>query len=127
MYCAPRPLTPHMETMQKNHHNPFSTAPGDFYDNLLTMSQYNSLTPEEQMEYTRARMYANDEKLRILRSRAEVIAEGEAKGRAEGIAEGELKGKWEDARNFYNLGVDIDTIAKATGLPVESLIKELVK
>ena len=38
------------------------------------------------------------------------------KGLEQGMKEGIEKGKTEDARNFKALGVDIDTIAKATGL-----------
>ena len=50
------------------------------------------------------------------------------KGREEGRAEGEAKGRAEEknetARKLYALGVDIDTISKATGLS-ESEIRNL--
>ena len=51
-------------------------------------------------------------------------AEGEAKGRAEGREEGRAEEKNETARKLYALGVDADTISKATGLS-ESEIKNL--
>jgi len=37
-------------------------------------------------------------------------------GEEKGIAEGKAEGKSEAARNLKALGVDIDTIVKATGL-----------
>ena len=42
--------------------------------------------------------------------------QGEEKGLEKGMQEGIEKGKTEAARNLKALGVDIDTIAKATGL-----------
>ena len=45
------------------------------------------------------------------------VAEGEAKGEARG----EAKANRKNAQNLKNLGVDIDTISKATGLTVEEI------
>ena len=47
--------------------------------------------------------------------------EGVAEGREEGRAEGRAEEKIETARNFKQLGVDLETIAKATGLSVEEI------
>ena len=44
-------------------------------------------------------------------------AEGEAKGKAEGRAEGREM----TARNLLSLGIDVETISKATGLKLEDI------
>ena len=49
--------------------------------------------------------------------------EGKALGLAEGRAEGQMEGKTETARNLKKLGVDRDTISKATGLTIETIEK----
>ena len=46
----------------------------------------------------------------------EGMEKGMEKGRAEGKAEGKAEGILETARNFLVLGVDIETVSKATGL-----------
>ena len=48
---------------------------------------------------------------------AKGIADGKAEGMAEGMAEGQRMQALEDARKFKELGVSIEVIAKATGLP----------
>ena len=55
----------------------------------------------------------------IARGRAEGIAEG----RAEGLEQGHIEAKIEMANKFKALGVDIDTIVKATGLDREAVEK----
>ncbi|MCG0279064.1 MAG: transposase, partial [Thermanaeromonas sp.] len=55
--------------------------------------------------------------------------EGRLEGRLEGKLEGERKAKLQVAKNLLLLNVDIDTIAKATGLSleeIESLKKQLM-
>ena len=47
---------------------------------------------------------------------AEGRAEGLAKGKAEGLAEGLSEGKESVARNLKRMGMDVETIVKATGL-----------
>lgn len=79
------------------------------FDNLLTMSQYNSLSPEEQYEYSIARMHANDEKLRIQRSHAE------------GEMEGDRKRAWKVAEKLHAQKMPLDFIAEMTELPLEEL------
>ena len=57
--------------------------------------------------------------------RAEGLAEGRAEGRAKGLAEGVAKGKSEAmlqvAKNMKQLGLSVDTIAQATGLPIDEI------
>ena len=116
-----------MKNMDKLDTLPFVEYRDRLFKRLEEVVSYEALSREEQEQYDRDWKWAADYEETALYQFDQGYAKGEAEGRAEGIAEGELKGKWEDARNFYNLGVDIDTIAKATGLPIESLIKELVK
>ena len=47
--------------------------------------------------------------------------EGEAKGRAEGRAEGRNEAIAETVKKFLLLGVDIETISKATGLDIGAI------
>ena len=49
------------------------------------------------------------------------LAEGREQGLAEGRAEGRAEGKLEVAKNMISLGIDIETISKATGLSVEEI------
>ena len=52
----------------------------------------------------------------------EVLLRGSfEKGIAEGETIGEAKANRKNAQNLKNLGVDIDTISKATGLTVEEI------
>ena len=52
---------------------------------------------------------------------AELLIE---KGRKEGEKDGREKGKIEDAKNFLQLGVDLETVIKATGLSRDKLRSE---
>jgi predicted transposase/invertase (TIGR01784 family) len=52
------------------------------------------------------------------------LEKGLKKGIKQGLEQGKLEGKEEDARNALSLGLDIETIEKLTGLPMERL-KEL--
>lgn len=55
----------------------------------------------------------------MAKGRAEGIAQGKAEGRAEGKAEANL----ETARKLKAIGVDLEIIAKGTGLTVEEISK----
>ena len=55
----------------------------------------------------------------LVEGRAEGLKEGKAKGKIEG----QMEGKTETARNLKKLGVDRNTISKATGLPIETIEK----
>ena len=60
----------------------------------------------------------------IKRGRIEGIEIGEKKGREEGIEIGEKKGKMETAKAMLEMGIDIETICKATGLNVQDFKDE---
>ena len=66
-----------------------------------------------------ARMDGKEEGL--AEGRAEGLAKGRVEGREEGLAEGLVKGTRNTALNLKNLGVDIETIMKATGLTEEEV------
>ena len=51
----------------------------------------------------------------------EGMEKGMEKGRAEGKAEGKAEGILETARNLLALGVDIETILKATGMKPDEI------
>ncbi|MBR3744510.1 MAG: hypothetical protein IKN31_05305 [Bacteroidales bacterium] len=53
--------------------------------------------------------------------RQNIIYTARMDGKEEGLAEGREVEKRENARNFKNLGVDIETIMKATGLSEEEV------
>lgn len=53
----------------------------------------------------------------------EGIAIGMAKGKAEGLAKGKTQGILETAKRFLAMGLDLDDIARGTGLSVEALKK----
>jgi predicted transposase/invertase (TIGR01784 family) len=53
--------------------------------------------------------------------RAEGLIEGRAEGHAEGRLEGQNEERARNARNFKELGVDLEIIATATGLTVEEI------
>jgi predicted transposase/invertase (TIGR01784 family) len=53
--------------------------------------------------------------------REEGREEGRVEGRVEGREEGREQAKKEDARNFLALGVSPATVAKATGLDMETI------
>ncbi|WP_455639650.1 Rpn family recombination-promoting nuclease/putative transposase [Parabacteroides sp.] len=53
--------------------------------------------------------------------RAEGLAEGKTEGLAEGEAKGEAKAQRLIAANMKKQGVDIETIAQCTGLPIEEI------
>lgn len=107
----------------------FTDYKDQLFKRLEAVVSYESLSAKEQaqydedmkwaMDYNETALYQFDKGLE--KGRAEGRAEGLEKGRAEGRAEGVEQGKWEDAMNFFKLGVDIETIAKATGLPLEEL------
>ncbi|MDR1962589.1 MAG: hypothetical protein LBQ50_02285, partial [Planctomycetaceae bacterium] len=79
----------------------------------------------EYVKYPLALQEAYQNDLKVYRDNRNVIEtarlEGEAKGKAEGLAEGKAEGKIETARNLKRLGVDQETISKATGLSVSEI------
>ena len=70
---------------------------------------------KNQFDYARKEGHA----LGIEEGRAEGREEGRAEGRAEGRLEGQNETRLENAKNFKSLGVSVEIICQATGLPTE--------
>ena len=68
------------------------------------------------MEFERNKGLAEGKAEGLAKGKAEGRAEGLAEGRAEGRAEGLSEGKESVARNLKRMGMDVETIVKATGL-----------
>lgn len=75
---------------------------------------YEAREAEIKDQLTRAREYEN-------RGRLEGRVEGRLEGRLEGMLEGDLEGRKETARNFLNMGMDAELVAKGTGLSLEQV------
>jgi predicted transposase/invertase (TIGR01784 family) len=54
-----------------------------------------------------------------LHERANMINSAKEEGREEG----KIEGKLETAKNFLLMGIEVETIAKGTGLPIEKIVK----
>ena len=105
-----------METLQRL---PFK-ARNAVFKKLEEIVDIASMSKEERMKY--------DESIKVYRDQLAVMefernkglvegrAEGLAEGRAEGRAEGLAEGKESVARNLKRMGMDVETIVKATGL-----------
>lgn len=71
------------------------------------------LTPDQRRDYER---YIDD-----MRSLEDVVDTAWTSGHFEGRAEGRAEGKWEMAENLLKLGVELETISKASGLSLSEL------
>ena len=92
-----------------------------FFEELLMEAEYLKMDTETQAQYDRRvkqmRDAKNVEDYMIKTS----IAKGLKQGLEQGLEEGRAAEKLEVAKNFLRLGVDVETISKATGLSVEVL------
>lgn len=106
-------LLKHMETLDRM---PFEAQKAVF-KKLLDVADVESLSPEERYRY--------DETLKAYRDYVNTIASAERISREEGFAEGEAKGEAKGktivAANLKRMGIDVDTIAKSTGLSPEEI------
>ena len=101
------------------------TVPRELTENPLTNKAITLMEEAGMTEGERYAYYKNIDNVwveqAIMRTcKAKGLAEGRAEGRAEGMAEGRVEGraeaKLETARKMLNLGIDMETIRKATGL-----------
>ena len=113
--------------------DPQTQVPGlkEAYERLLELK----MTVKERKAYEahlEAIMYQNDvlgaaRRDGRIEGRAEGLAEGKEHGLAEGkelgLAEGAMKAKLETAQKMLELGIDMDTIGKATGLTKDEIRK----
>ena len=79
------------------------------------------LSEDERILYNRDLKWARDYNAEMSYVRNESEARGEAKGIVKGRAEGRAEEKRLTAKNLKALGVDVATIAKATGLTEEEI------
>ena len=101
-----------METLQRL---PFK-ARNAVFKKLEEIVDIASMSKEERMKY--------DESIKVYRDQLAVMEFERNKGLAEGRAEGRAEEKENVARNLKRMGMDVETIAKATGLDpdvIESL------
>ena len=84
------------------------------FDILTTMS----MDKNERAAYLSREMALHDQ--------ATFIEEGREEGRKEGIKEGKIEAKIETAKNILSMGIDVEIIAKGTGLSINE-IKKLEK
>ena len=92
-----------------------ATLTEGIFRKLFDVAEIAAFTKEERYDY--------EESLKNFRDLYNTISTAEKKGRAEGRAEGEKEERLRNAKNFKQLGVDLETIAKATGLSVEEIEK----
>lgn len=99
----------HLDDME---YMPFTQTRDSIFAKLDKYAQIANLTNDDRQEYERMLKFSLDYHTDMEDSRSE--------GRAEGHAEGRKEGREEQNRllavNFKQLGVDIATISKATGL-----------
>lgn len=99
-----------------------------FFKRVFMLAEINKCTTEEKEQYLKSLGNRGDFANIINTAAEEVYAQGEAVGEAKGIAKGEAIGSEkkniENARKFKELGVSVDIISQAIGLPLE-VINEL--
>lgn len=87
------------------------------FDNIIKVSKFAGMKPEEQDRYFREVMYEMDERDRLRTAHRRGVSEGEARGEARGI----VKGKEDVAREMKAIGLSVDIIVKCTGLTEEQI------
>ena len=121
---AKTPLEEWIDYLKSGHIKEDTTAPG--LQEARQKLQYLKMDKAERKAYDRHIdniMVQNDVlDTAKMEGHAEGHAEGLAEGRAEGRAEGLEDGKKAVARNLKAMGMDIEAIAKATGLCKEDII-----
>ena len=83
------------------------------FKKLFDVAEISQFSKVDRAEY--------EESLKVFWDFSNVLSTAERKGRAEGRAEGERNEKLRSAKNFKELGVDVETISKATGLTKEEI------
>ncbi len=83
------------------------------FKKLFDVAEISQFSKLDRAEY--------EESLKVFWDFSNVLSTAERKGRAEGRAEGERETNLRNAKNFKALGVDVETISKATGLTKEEI------
>ena len=112
------------QTKQTKTKREFAQLQCDFmFKRLFLLSEINNFTPDELAQYLES-LESMSDYYNIIDSAAELAEKrGREAGMAEGLARGRKEGREEGKRvtamNLKSLGVDVHTIAKATGMSVE--------
>ena len=105
----------------------------EIFQRLAKVTNVASLTPTERYSYEADVKNARDALNRMrgamqegfengrAEGRAEGLAEGRAEGRAEGLAEGRAEALISIAKNSKAIGISVEQISIATGLPIEEI------
>lgn len=83
------------------------------FKKLFDVAEISQFSKVDRAEY--------EESLKVFLDFSNVLSTAERKGRAEGRAEGERDEKLRNAKNLKTLGVEVETISKATGLTKEEI------
>ena len=81
---------------------------GKFFEKLFALAEIAKFAPEERKQYEKTMLTERD--------KLDQLEWARMQGEEKGIEKGKAEGKSEAARNLKALGLDIDTIVKATGL-----------
>ena len=92
---------------------------------LAKVTSVAALSPEEQHQYYRDLKYKNDYIAGLEHQWNTGLQQGLQQGREEGWKEGGEEATWKVARNLKDLGLDLATISKGTGLSISELEKGL--
>ena len=82
-------------------------------DNIIKVSKFAGMKPEEQDRYFREVMYEMDERDRLRTAHRRGVSEGEVRGI--------VKGKEDVAREMKAIGLPADVIIKCTGLTEDQI------
>ena len=97
----------------------------EIFQRLAKVTNVASLTPTERYSYEADVKNARDALNRMRGARQEGFETGHAEGHAKGLAEGRAEGRAEalinTAKNFKAIGVSVEQISIATGLPIEEV------
>ncbi len=122
---AVTPMEEWMKYLKDGVIRPETTAPG--LNEAREKLKYYSMTSEERNaydEHLNAVMIQNDV---LDTAKLEGRIEGRAEGREEGLAEGRAEGRAEairiTAKGMKDKGIDLQTIADITGLPLDEILK----
>lgn len=87
------------------------------FQKLKSLVEIERMTPDERLAYELSLSVERD-----LSGALEASYEdGEEKGMEKGIVQGMMEGICKTARNLKSLGISLTDIAKATGLPLETV------
>ena len=91
------------------------------FKRLFLLAKIGKFTAEEYEQYQKSLTNMGDYDNIINTAVEEAEKRGREVGRAEGEAKGRAEGREMTARNLLSLGIDVETISKATGLKLEDI------